>query len=79
LTVDGLRRYLVVAHFGRGRGEVVGGEDAERWREAVTEALANRREKLVRALQRARDDGADAALPELEQALSDAALELLRA
>src|SRR5262245_31688752 len=41
-----LIRYLVVAHFGRGRGEFVAGAVPEHWRTAVSATLASRREEL---------------------------------
>jgi hypothetical protein len=42
-----LVRYLVVAHFGRGRGEFVAGIAPEHWRTAVAEALGRHRAALA--------------------------------
>src|SRR5262249_31645149 len=41
-----LIRYLAVAHFGRGRGDVVAGAVPAAWQQAVNEALEKRRTEL---------------------------------
>ncbi|MFT7539670.1 MAG: hypothetical protein ACI9K5_000629, partial [Gammaproteobacteria bacterium] len=60
LTVDCLRRYLLLAHYGRGRGDLRSAREAERWRAVVEETLAPRAEVLVELVERARSKGAPA-------------------
>jgi len=52
-----LVRYLVVAHFGRGRGEFVAGVAPEHWRTAVAQSLEKHREGLTAAWEIGRSDG----------------------
>jgi hypothetical protein len=49
-----LVRYLVVAHFGRGRGEFVAGVAPEHWRTAVEQSLEKHRGALTAAWEAAR-------------------------
>ena len=49
-----LVRYLVVAHFGRGRGEFVAGVAPEHWRTAVAQSLEKHRDAPHRGLGAAR-------------------------
>lgn len=60
MTVDCLQRYLLLAHYGRGRGDVTGGDEAERWRAMVEKALEPRAEALVKLLGRTREQGVEA-------------------
>ena len=52
-----LVRYLVVAHFGRGRGEFVAGAAPEHWRTAVAQSLEKHRDALTAAWEVARSGG----------------------
>jgi len=54
-----LMRYLAVAHFGRGRGDFVGGLAPAHWQEAVNEAVQVRRARLQSVWATARAADAD--------------------
>jgi hypothetical protein len=54
-----LVRYLVVAHFGRGRGEFVAGVAPEHWRTAVAQSLEKHRDALTAAWEVGRGGGTE--------------------
>ena len=56
-----LLRYLVVAHFGRGRGEFRDHQASERWQTAVTEGLRQRAADWAKAWRSAQSDGTSTA------------------
>ena len=79
LSVDCLRRYLLLAHFGRGRGRVQDPAEAERWHTAVEAALAPHADALVLLLERTRGEPQAATERELARVLASVTEEILRA
>ncbi len=73
-----LVRYLVVAHFGRGRGEFVAGVAPEHWRAAVAEALEKHRAELGEVWDAARNGApAERLTPQLLTLATDSAKDTL--
>jgi len=65
-----LVRYLVVAHFGRGRGEFVAGVAPEPWRTAVAQALEKHRDRLTSIWESARGGAPPESLAGLLQVIA---------
>ncbi len=66
-----LLRYLAVAHFGRGRGDFVASEYPAFWRDLVTAAVADRRERLATIWRRAENGEPTALEPALRASLAE--------
>ena len=65
-----LVRYLVVAHFGRGRGEFVAGVAPEHWRTAVAQSLEKHRDALTASWDAARSGAGQQRLSAQLQAIA---------